>query len=213
MNCSELDKHLDDHLDGGLNDETSKELVAHLAACADCRSRVDEAMQLQRLLTRYGADTAPQPDDGFFDRALIRAAHQGARKQRNRWVMTGFGGAVAAGLVMWMLGGMLLKSPDLPQPGGIPQVTMALEQPRTINLVFSSAEDLDGATLTVNLPDGLELAGFQGQREVTWMTSLTRGKNVLPLKLIATMPRGGELLATLQHEDDDRTFRLQVTVI
>ena len=213
MNCSELDKHLDDHLDGDLDDATSTELVAHLAACADCRSRVDDAMQLQRLLTRYGADTAPQPDEGFFDRALIRAAHQGGRKQRNRWIMTGFGGAIAAGLVMWMLGGMLLKSPDLPQPAGIPQVTMALEEPRTINLVFSSAEDLDGATLTVNLPDGLELAGFQGQSEVTWMTSLTKGKNVLPLKLIATMPRGGELLATLQHEDDDRTFRLQVTVI
>lgn len=213
MNCSELDKHLDDHLDGGLDDETGTALVAHLAACADCRLRVDHAMQLQSLLKRYGRENAPQADEGFFDRALIRAAHQGARKQRNRWVMTGFGGAIAAGLVMWLLGGVLLQSPELAQPGGIPQVTMALEEPRTINLVFSSAEDLDGATLTVNLPDGLELAGFRGQREVTWMTSLTRGKNVLPLKLIATMPRGGELLATLRHEDDDRSFRLQVTVI
>jgi hypothetical protein len=35
----------------------------------------------------------------------------------------------------------------------------------------------------------------------------------LPLTLIATSPVGGELLATLQHEDDNKIFRLQVTVI
>jgi len=95
----------------------------------------------------------------------------------------------------------------------VPGVTMALEEPRTVNLVFSSAEALANATMTVMLPPGVEIEGFQGQREITWMTSLKEGKNVLPLTLIATTPHGGELLATLQHEDDDRLFRVQVTVI
>jgi hypothetical protein len=36
---------------------------------------------------------------------------------------------------------------------------------------------------------------------------------VLPLTLIATSSQGGELLATLRHEDDDRTFRVQVIII
>ena len=92
-------------------------------------------------------------------------------------------------------------------------VTMALEEPRTVNLVFASADDLVDATLTIILPDGIDVPGFEGQREITWITSLKAGKNVLPLELIATSPRGGELLATLRHEDDDRTFRLLVTVI
>ena len=126
--------------------------------------------------------------------------------------MTGFGGAIAAGLAIWVLAGVLLQSPTLPE-AGVPQVTMALEEPRTVNLVFSSASELIDATLTVSLPAGLELAGFEGQSEVTWTTSLSKGKNLLPLKLIATTPQGGELMATLRHEDDDRTFRLQVTVI
>jgi hypothetical protein len=89
---------------------------------------------------------------------------------------------------------------------------MTLEEPRTINLVFASAEALNAATLTVQLPPGIEMSGFPGQREVTWETSLTTGKNLLPLKLIATSPQGGEILATLRHDDRSRTFRLRVDI-
>ncbi len=89
---------------------------------------------------------------------------------------------------------------------------MALEEPRTVNLVFASATSLDSATLTVSLPEGIELEGFPGQREISWETSLSEGKNFLPLTLIALTPTGGELLARLEHDDRDRTFRLQVDV-
>ena len=150
---------------------------------------------------------------GFYDQALARATHEGSRRQRNRWVMTGFGSAIAAGLALWMVGGFLLTTPDLPEPNAsIPGVAMTLEEPRTINLMFASATAMDGATLTVTLPDGIELAGFPGQREITWETSLREGKNLLPLTLIALTPAGGELLATLEHEDRDQTFRLLVEV-
>lgn len=154
----------------------------------------------------------PNPDAAFFDRALAKAAQQGTRRQRNRWVMTGVGGTIAAGLVLWMLGGMFLKTPEIAQPA-IPAIAMTLEEPRTVNLVFSSATALANATMTVVLPQGLEVVGFAGQQEITWMTSLTEGKNILPLTLIATSPQGGELMATLRHEDDDKTFRVQVTII
>jgi hypothetical protein len=66
--------------------------------------------------------------------------------------------------------------------------------------------------LTVTLPDGIELAGFPGQREIAWQTSLVEGKNFLPLELIALTPAGGEVLARLEHDDRDRTFRLRIDV-
>jgi hypothetical protein len=155
----------------------------------------------------------PEASEGFFDQALVRATHEGSRRQRNRWLMTGFGSAVAAGLVLWMVGGFLLPMQELPAADpAIPGITMTLEEPRTINLVFASAEPLDAATLTVLLPEGIEMSGFPGQREVTWETSLRAGNNRLPLKLIATSPVGGEVLATLRHDDRGRTFRLRVDV-
>ncbi|MDJ0906368.1 MAG: hypothetical protein QNI96_10140 [Woeseiaceae bacterium] len=156
---------------------------------------------------------APAPDRGFYERALVRATHEGSKRQRNRWMMTGFGAAIAATIAAWVIGGMLLNEPQLPEAAStIPGVTIALAEPRTVNLVFASAKALDSATLTVTLPDGIELDGFPGQREITWETSLSEGRNLLPLTLVAVTPTGGELLARLEHEDRDRTFRLQVEV-
>ena len=170
----------------------------------------NQDQEIQALLKDYPMPTA---DAGFYDQALVRATHEGSRRQRNKWLLTGFGAAIAATIAVWMIGGMLLTSPQLPDvDSAIPGVTIALEEPRTVNLVFASATALDSATLTVTLPDGIELNGFPGQREITWETSLNEGRNLLPLTLIALTPTGGELLARLEHEDRDRTFRLRVDV-
>jgi hypothetical protein len=177
----------------------------------DLDSNLDK--QDQEILALLKDYPMPEATAGYFDQALVRATHEGSRRQRNRWLVTGFGSAIAAGLVLWMIGGFFLTTPDLPLADPtIPGITMTLEEPRTINLVFASAEALDAATLTVQLPPGIEMSGFPGQREVTWETSLSAGKNLLPLKLIATSPLGGEVYATLRHGDRGRTFRLRVDV-
>lgn len=166
--------------------------------------------EIQRLLKDY---PMPAARTSFYDQALARATHEGTRRQRNRWVMTGFGSAIAAGLVLWLIGGFFLTTPNLPEPEAtIPGIAMTLEEPRTVNLVFASASALDTATLTVTLPEGIELAGFPGQHEITWQTSLTQGKNLLPLELIALTPAGGEVLARLEHDNRARTFRLRIEV-
>jgi hypothetical protein len=174
----------------------------------DDTNQQDQALRV--LLQDY---PVPEASEGFYDQALARATLEGARRQRNRWVMTGFGSAVAAGIALWFIGGFFMTTSDLPvaEPG-IPGITMTLAEPRTINLVFASATALDAAKLTVTLPDGIELAGFPGQREITWQTSLNEGKNLLPLELIAVSPVGGEVLARLEHKDRDRTFRLRIEV-
>ena len=169
-----------------------------------------EERELLEMLKEY---PVPQAHAGFYDQALVRAAQQGTRRQRNRWLMTGFGAAIAAGLAIWVVTAMLMTTPQVPEAGpAIPGVTIALEQEHTVRLVFASAKALDSAVLTVTLPEGIELAGFPGQREISWETSLQQGRNLLPLTLIALTPAGGELLARLEHEDRNRTFRLRIDV-
>lgn len=173
----------------------------------------DTDRQDQEILELLKDYPMPRADAGFYDQALARATHEGTRRQRNRWMLAGFGAAVAATIAAWMVGGLLLNDPQLPDASAtIPGVTIAMEEPRTVNLVFASATALDAATLTVSLPDGIELEGFPGQREVTWQTSLKEGRNLLPLTLVALTPAGGELLARLEHNDRDRVFRLQLDV-
>ena len=212
MTCTLINEQLDDYIDGELAADERALLDSHIGECAPCRAELERARNLQARLRDYGESTMPAPDAAFFDRALLSAAREGTRRQRNRWMMTGFGGAVAAALAVVVVSSMFFSTPQLDEPA-VPGVTMALEEPRTVNLVFASAEALVNATMTVSLPPGVEVEGFAGQREITWMTSLNEGRNVLPLTLIATSPVGGELLATLRHEDDDRSFRVQVTVI
>jgi anti-sigma factor RsiW len=211
MNCKLIAEQLDDYLTGDLHDATLRQFDQHLNGCADCQLLVGNQRDMQRRLAEYGRSSISMPDPAFYDRAIAKAAQAGARNQRQRWVMTGFGGALAAMLMIWVVSGVFFTATDIDDTA-VPAVTMALETPQTFNLVFSSATQLSNASMTVSLPEGIEIAGFAGQREITWQTSLREGKNVLPLTLIATTPVGGELLATLRHEGDDKTFRLQVSV-
>lgn len=169
--------------------------------------------QEQELLNLLKEYPMPEASAGFYDQALARAANRGAGRQRRRWMLTGFGSAVAAGLSAWLVFGFLLGTPQTaPSGSDIPGVTIALAEPRTVNLMFASKTALDNAMLTVSLPDGVELSGFPGQREITWETSLVEGKNLLPLTLVALTPAGGEVLARLEHDNRDQTFRLIVDV-
>jgi hypothetical protein len=212
MTCKHINENLDDFIDGALDAAEMATFEDHAAQCGDCQKIIADARYLQGLLRNNGDTDVPTPDAAFFDQALIRAAHNGSRQQHHRGWLKGFGSAIAAGVAIWMIGGLFFTTPDFPD-ADVPAVTMALEEPHTVNLVFASTSELIDATLTVMLPDGIEIAGFEGQREISWETSLTAGRNVLPLKLIATSPMGGEILATLRHNEDDRTFRLHVTVI
>lgn len=210
MHCKDITENLDDYMDGGLDQATAEAISSHAESCEACRTVIERERELLRLLKDY---PMPQAQAGFYDQALTRAAHKSNRRQRNHWLLTGFGSAVAAGLAAWLVFGLLLNTPQTLDAGAsIPGVTIALEETRTVNLVFASATALDTAQLTVSLPDGIELAGFPGQREITWETSLRAGRNLLPLTLVALTPTGGELLARLQHDDRERTFRLRVDV-
>ncbi len=209
MSCQQLNDVFDDYIDGLRADTAS--LDRHVAGCRHCQQRVAHERRLRTALADYASAGVPQPDPAFFTRALAVAARHRGRKQHNRGWLKGFGSALAAGLVVWLVAGDWLRTPERSVDAQL-LVTIALENPRTINLVFSAATDLSDATLTVSLPPGIEIQGFQGQRVISWMTSLREGRNVLPLKLIAISPHGGELLATLRHDDDDKTFRLQVAV-
>ncbi len=181
----------------------------------DTNNQDQDDREIRALLKDY---PMPEATPAYFDQALARATHEGSRRQRNRWVMTGFGSAIAAGVALWMIGGFFLTTPDLQESGlanapTIPGITMTLAEPQTVNFVFAANTPLDAATLTVLLPAGVELVGFPGRREITWQTNLNAGKNLLPLKLIALTPIGGEVLATLEHMDRARTFKVQVDVI
>ena len=107
-----------------------------------------------------------------------------------------------------MIGGLFLNDPQLPDADStIPGVTIAMEQPRTVNLVFASASALDAATLTVTLPDGVKVRVWDSTAELRYL--------VIPERPAGTDGWDAERLAALITRDSmigtQRTVTLEAS--
>jgi Putative zinc-finger len=210
MSCNRLAICLDAFLDGDIQQDERAALEAHIRECAECESLLAREHRLQQTLK---ARPVPEPTTDVLEQMLSTAVHRGTRQQRSRWWSAAVGGALAAGLAAWMLLGPLQQRPIASPPSApVASVTMTLQETRTIRLVFASPADMGDARLSLSLPSGVELVGHEGQREIRWKTQLQRGKNVLPLKLVAHEGSGGELIAQLKHGEHQKTFRVRVLV-
>lgn len=172
MNCTRLQNQLDDYVDGTLEPATAEALRLHSETCDECRQLLSREQKLRSLLGEYADASMPAPGDAYFDRLLIQAARDGRKQQHKRSWLTGFGSALAAGLAIWVVSVAVMTGPvDAPVDTAIPTVAMSIEEPRTVNLVFSSAIELDHATLTVLLPEGgTPWAAQAASMDFTWAT-------------------------------------------
>lgn len=215
MTSEHITADIDDLLDDRLEPEQLARVQAHLASCQDCEQALVSARRLRSVLS---ALPVSGPTPGFFDKAMqqARVPQQSVSRQRSSrpWMAA----ALAAGLVVMLVGGLLLRQPALESVDGAPaaamaSITMGLEQPRVVNLVFDSASPVENVILTVDLPMGVELAAYPGRMQMRWETSLQAGKNRLPLELIAIDGMGGELVATMQGANTSKVFRIDVEVV
>lgn len=205
MNCTDFRELLDDEPDA----ERQGRMFAHASACPACQSRLEfEALARRQLRTL----PIPAPRPGFSERVL-RNAHRAHRAQRRpalredgrwRWI----GGALAASLTL-ALGVWLAQAPE---QAAVQVVRVAPGQPaqvQPVQLVFRSDTALTGVTIELRLPESVELAGYPGQRQLSWQTNLQSGTNVLDLPVLVS-GSGGVLTATLNLGDERRQFSVRV---
>lgn len=206
MNCQKFIEQLDDYLEGALAGAGHDAAAAHLHGCSDCQRRVAR-LQARRAALR--SMPVPTPPPGFFERAL-RDASRSYQPNRRRWPQA-VGLALAASLALWLGAGWLPSA--LRAPAETPAaISIALHEVRTVDLAFNAEHELHQATLTITLPDSVELQGFPGQRQVSWQTDLARGVNVLSLPLVAVANAGGTLLARVQHGEQSTELTVPVRV-
>jgi hypothetical protein len=123
-----------------------------------------------------------------------------------------FLGAFGLTMLTVVFTGLYVRSPSARRAPDTPAVTLAIDEPRTINLVFAARAALADVEFTVDLPPGIELEGYPAQRRVVLRAALSPGENALPLTLVARDSRGGQLAARLRHRDDQKTFVVDVTI-
>lgn len=198
MNCEQFLDNLDDWLDGDLQNGRLADFLEHLGGCKECRREATLGHDLLRELR--ASEVPPMPED--LAARLLRNAKPA------RYLPVQF--AAAACLMLAVLGGLYFgvytSSVDRPQQW----VTLELAETSEVTLALSSAEAISGATLTLDLPDGVELDGYPDQRQLRWVASLEKGNNKLRLPLVASQAPRGDLVLKIQHGSKMRTLRIGV---
>jgi len=206
MNCETIKARIESYVDGELAPSVSEAIEHHLRGCAACSKAHAAERQLRDNLRQL---PVAGPTPGFFDRALKEAALH--HRRHHHWLGIGFGGGLAAGLALWMMTGWFTPNPNLsPADRQLATVTISVDQVRTVNVAINARHKLNQAQLTITLPDGVELAGFPGRRQLSWHTDLKAGKNLLQLPVIAHSAKGGILVARVQHQDQTETLEIKM---
>jgi len=105
----------------------------------------------------------PALHPGVIDQALSRATRPAAGAARPQWRPV-LGMALAASLVLGVALGVFLATRSEP----VQAVALTIDRPETVRLMFNSAKPLKAATLSLALPENVELVGYGGRRELSW---------------------------------------------
>jgi hypothetical protein len=161
-------------------------------------------------------DLTAQPTEPVTDSPSEHTEHAGATPERptraQRLSAYAFLFAFGATILTVILTGLWVRSPA---SRGVPQnqvVVLAVAQPHTVNLLFTSQARFDEVEFTLDLPPGIELTDRPGVRRLDWRAPLAAGNNLLPLMLVARRGQGGELAARLKHGGAQKTFVVDLKV-
>jgi hypothetical protein len=121
----------------------------------------------------------------------------------------GAGLAAAAAIAVAAVLLMLPMNREL-GPTAVPGVTLSLNETRNLNIALDSPVALANAEIRVVLNGAIELAGFDGQKELRWFADLDAGVNQLTLPVTVLGESGGQLTVEVQHADKRRMFVIDV---
>lgn len=181
--------------------------VEHLAGCKDCQ----QAMLATAALRAERFDSVPPASSDAILR-LLHAVQMDARARQKP--ARAFWGGLSVGAAAVTAVALLFFSPIAKQPGDagstVPVVTLAIMEPQDISIAINAPETMQGAEMHVMLRGAIDLAGYEGQRDLMWPVDLERGVNELTLPVIATGARGGRMVVEVRYGDKRKTFQVDV---
>ncbi len=209
MKCNQVKLNVENYLDGEMPILQLNAVSGHVKTCESCRSVLtSEEMLRQALRCLPAADVNPR----FIKKAMNTASKsQASESWIHRYFMPGVTSAVTASLAIWFLtSGTVMQTTAVPEDGSFPLISMAIHETRTVQMVFNSPDDFKAVSFKLSLPEGFEVAGYPGNKELDWKVDIKKGSNVLSLPIIALIAGKGELVAHIAHIDKTKSFRLRV---
>lgn len=208
MHCADLNCLIDDYLDGLLSADDKIRVETHLAACPGCQASLALARSMRDAVHEL---PVPAPAIGMENRLFeqVRQQYSTASPRSHRPAFAfGFITAAVAGLMLWVTSTVFFSA-TIEQPR---IVQIDLNQTQTVRLMLEADHDIENASLSISLPDHMELAGYPGQRQLNWQTDLKKGQNVLALPILALQQGEGKLITQLSYDGNAQSFALILKV-
>jgi hypothetical protein len=174
---------------------------AHLMTCEDCSEDYSDWM-LEHALAQ---DWVQPPREGFVDEVIAAASRDGAAALVRRYAMAA--SIAVLGIAVGLLVGFRLGT----EQANLPHVNLVAHEGKTVRLLIDSPAAQDAATVTIDLADNLELAGFPNEHRIEWQTPLAAGRNLLALPLTLTQPADSHFRVGLAYGSTHRDIRVLVT--
>jgi hypothetical protein len=209
MNCNQLASCLNEYMDREIPDPDRIVLDQHIQGCASCQGLLAREQRLRQALHQI---PVAGPSADFYRHAMAGAVQTARPARRAHWTAAATA-ALAASVATWFVTSHFLAVTESQTASPVATITMAMDEARTVNLVFNSESAIDDARLSLRLPPGVELASHRNRQEFRWKTHLHPGNNVLPLDLVVRDGSGGDLIASLSHAGDHKTFRVRVSIL
>jgi hypothetical protein len=190
--------------DGSAATPERRRAAEHATTCASCA----DALRALQALRAERARPVPVPA-GAFERALVAATRRPvpARSRTTFWLGAAVGAAAAAAVT---IAALLVWSEPASIAASVPEVLLAVNEPRDVSITLDSPVALAGARISVTLNGAVELSGFAGQRRLEWSTDLASGVNQLTLPVVALGSAGGQVAVEVAHGDRRRVFIVDV---
>ncbi len=206
MQCTQTQSKLDDYIDSALTLDEQYQIAAHLQRCPDCRYDYQQRQQLHQQLK----DISVPPLRPEFV-ARVSASLDAADRNQRRGFVNGFSSAIAASLVMVIIVSVILLKPA--HDVTLATVHVSPNELQKVSLIFNSPAAVPQATISIELPRNIELAGYPGKRTLSWTTTLQQGNNRLQLPLILRGQHTGRVVTRIRHRDKAKTFYLNVAAM
>ena len=184
----------------------------HVRDCDEC-TEYAESLESARLLQDLPVVPAIE---GFTDRVLQQAwQNRETNDQKDRSIQRR---AVAIAACLVVATGVALQSlwPGRDSGSSAPTdqiVQLTPQIVREVKLLMVSAMDLPDATITLRMDANVNLAGYEGNRELRWPASLIAGNNQLTLPVQLQGVQGGQfsIAVEAQGASKEMTVAVQAT--
>jgi len=206
-NCEDVDENLLAYVDSQIPEQLSIMIDAHIQQCAACEAKVLEERKIQSILKVLPV----KPMRANFKSRVIDSVTEREQPKNQYGFFAGVSVAIAASVMIWVVAAFLAPSLTTPPPNQ--PVVLTLNEVKQVKLAFEAPADFNEVTLTIELPEHVELDGFEGESRISWQTSLRSGKNVLALPLIVKDAIKGEIVATVSNAEKSKVFKVPLATL